>query len=261
MEIITDLTKLHNVSEQLILFTDQGLDKKESEEIMSKLKETFEENPNVKALAAPQIGINKRIFGIKYADDTIKFFINPVITKKGEAAPTFDYCASMPGKEILILRPAEITAVYTNNEFQYEENKFLKGVSAVFDQMVQLLDGITPDELGLVSDTATDSPFEDLTPEERAEAFEILKKYIKVKTDAKLKEVQAQIEENPELDKQFRQLKFTEDVINGRTLVVDDTKGPNRAHRRQAKKMSKQLAKIKNMAENEVKEEKEGAVQ
>jgi peptide deformylase len=39
------------------------------------------ENANILALAAPQIGHKVRIFGIRF-NDTIKVFINPVITKK-----------------------------------------------------------------------------------------------------------------------------------------------------------------------------------
>jgi len=59
-----------------------------------------------------------------------------------------------PGKEFVIGRPEEITVVYYNEDFKYEDNKLMGYAAALFDQQYQLLEGVLPDELGLMSDIA-----------------------------------------------------------------------------------------------------------
>ena len=49
----------------------------------------------------------------------------------------------MPGQEILITRPEEITIVYYNDEFKYEENKLLGAAARLFDQSAQLLESLS----------------------------------------------------------------------------------------------------------------------
>lgn len=215
MEIITELEKLQNAAEPLEFLTDKGVEKDEGLEIISKLKAFLEENKTVVNIAAPQIGINKRIFCIRF-QDTIKTFINPIITKKAKYVIQPESFASMPGKEILITRPEEITVVYYTDEFKYEENKLLGIAARVFEQSCQLLDGVTPDHLGLVSDIEEDGTLWDLTDEEMAQVKEIYKQYI----EAKLKGTEQFLKDNPELEKDYNQLKFTEKVINGDAAFV-----------------------------------------
>ena len=135
----------------------------------------------------------------------------------------------MPGKEILITRPEEITVVYYTENFKYEENKLLGAAARLFDQHCQLLDGILPSDLGLVSDVELDGSLADLTEEEIKQVTEIYKQYINVKTKA----LQKEITENPELEKQYNSLKFTEKVINGEAAIVSgEGKEQEQAHRR-----------------------------
>ena len=180
--------------------------------------------------------INKRIFCIRF-EDVIKTFINPIVTKKADFKVAPETCVSMPGKEILIARPEDITIVYYTDEFKYEENKLLGGAARIFDQQANLLDGATPDELGLVSDVATDGSLFDLTEDEIKEVLDFYKKFIKAKSDA----LQNAINTDAELAEQYKKLKFTEDVINGKTLVIKDEPRKNRAQRRAAAKQMKKL--------------------
>ena len=90
-------------------------------------------NPDILALAAPQIGINKRIFCLRF-NDQIKVFINPIITKKKGLTIAVETCCSMPGKEIVIGRPEEVTVVYYNEEFKYEDNKLLGAAASLLRQ-------------------------------------------------------------------------------------------------------------------------------
>ena len=118
-KIIIDLEKLAQPAEPLTFLSEQGADTAEGTEIINKIKAAMELHKDLLALAAPQIGINKRIFCLRF-NDQIKAFINPIITKKKGLKIVVETCASMPGKEIVIGRPEEITVVYYNCEFNYE---------------------------------------------------------------------------------------------------------------------------------------------
>jgi peptide deformylase len=214
-EIITDIQKLNSIATPLKFLTEQGVEKEEGTSIISQIKEVMEADKTILALSAPQIGINSRIFCIRF-NDTIKTFINPIVTKKDKYDIKPESFISMPGKEILITRPEELTVVYYTEEFKYEENKLLGAAARLFDQHCQLLDGILPSELGLVSDVETDGSLADLSEDEIAQVTEIYKKFISLKTEA----LQKEIKENPELEKQYNSLRFTEKVINGEAAVV-----------------------------------------
>lgn len=245
-EIITDLSLLESPSEPLQFLTDIGVNKEEGDSIIADLKEVFDANPAVYALAAPQIGINKRIFGIRF-NDQIKFFINPIITKKSGLVIAPETFCSMPNKEILIGRPSEISVVYYTDAYKYEDNKLLDEAARIFDQMAQVLDGVLPSELGLVSDIVEDGPLADLSEEEIIEIKDYWKTYVKTK----LEKLQQEIEKDEELEKQYKSLLFSESVINGRTTVYDDSaenaasnlNSLNRAQRRAIQKASKHKKK------------------
>lgn len=146
----------------------------------------------------------------------------------------------MPNKEIFTSRPEEISAVYYTEDFKYEDNKLLGLAARLFDQQCQLLDGVTPDELGLVSDIKEDGPLADLTEDEWKELVEIYKQFVKVKSDS----LESAIQEDEASAKQYKSLKFTESVVNGRAAIVDqgeDGVKRNRAQRRADAKLVKKL--------------------
>lgn len=245
MELITDLSKLQAAAEPLEFLTNTGIDKAEGEKIIKKLKKHLKDNNTEVAVAAPQLGIGKRIFCIKF-QDTIKTFINPIITKKSKYNIQPESFSSMPGKEILISRPEELTVVYYTDEFKYEENKLLGIAARVFEQNCQLLDGITPDVLGVVSDIEEDGSLWDLDDEELAQIKEMYKQIIAARTEA----MKAQVKADPELDKKYTELAFTEKVINGEANIV----GRNISKKGQATaalsiKRSSQQAHLRNRAE------------
>jgi hypothetical protein len=180
------------------------------------------------ALSAPQIGINKRIFCLRFKDQ-IKTFINPIITKKKGLNIVIETCASMPGKEIVIGRPEEVTVVYYNDEFNYEDNKLLGISASLFDQQAQLLDGVLPSELGLVSDLEEDGKIEE------ADLAEIISFYKDTFLPNRLASLKAAIEADEETNKDFKQLRFTESVINGRIAVIEpEEEAAKRAHAKKA---------------------------
>lgn len=214
-KIITNVEELTKAALPLRFLTEAGPDKEEGTTIINSIKEAMEADKTILALSAPQIGIDSRIFCIRF-NDTIKTFINPIVTKKANYVVKPETFISMPGKEILITRPEELTVVYYTDEFKYEENKLLGAAARLFDQHCQLLDGVLPSELGLVSDVETDGSLADLSEEEIAQVIEMYKQFIKAKTAG----LQKQIEEDEEVKKQYNALKFTEKVINGDAFVI-----------------------------------------
>ena len=243
MEIIKNLELLRQVSEPLKFISTEGLDKTEGNEIINQLQKVMIKDKTVLALAAPQIGFNKRIFCIRFEDD-IKVFIDPIITKKANYKIAPETFSSMPGKEILISRPEEITVVYYTSEYKYEENKLLGAAARLFDQQIQLLDGVLPDELGLISDVATDGSLADLSESEIDELIVLYKNYVQVKLNA----LQNKIKDNPELSADYQKLAFTEKVINGQALVITD-ESDLQSIRRKAK--TKAALKIKKVDDQE----------
>lgn len=212
--IIVDLEQLRQAAEPLTFLTESGAKTEEGKEIIAKLTEVMEANPDIPALAAPQIGINKRIFCLRFSDQ-LKFFINPIITKKKGLTIALETCASMPKKEIVVGRPEEITVVYYNANFDYEDNKLIGIAAGLFDQQAQVLDGVFPDELGLVSDIEADGKITEDDLEE------IIKFYKDTFLPARLEMLNTAISSDEDTAKDFRALKFTEGVINGRITVVE----------------------------------------
>lgn len=239
-KIIIDTTKLNQPAEPLTFLTEAGAETTEGKEIISKLKEIMSENTDILALAAPQIGINKRIFCLRF-DDQIKTFINPIITKKKGLTIVIETCSSMPGKEIVIGRPEEITVVYYNEDFNYEDNKLLGVAASLFDQQAQILDGVLPNELGMVSDIEQDGKIEE------NDLPEIISFYKDTFLPSKLDSLKSLIDLDEEASKDFKQLKFTEDVINGRTAILEPETTSNK--RAKAKKAANKTILQLNKAE------------
>lgn len=212
--IIFELEKLTQPSEPLTFLTDAGAETEEGLGIIAKIKEVLDANPDMLALAAPQIGINKRIFCLRF-NDQIKSFINPIITKKKGLNIIIETCTSMPGKEIVIGRPEEITVVYYNEDFKYEDNKLIGVAASLFDQQAQILDGVLPNELGLVSDIELDGKIEE------TDLTDIIPFYKDTFLPSRLASLNKAIESDEEIAKDYKHLKFTEGVINGRIAVVE----------------------------------------
>jgi len=244
-EIITNISSLNKPAKNLEFITETGIDKTEGEKIVSELKEVLAANTGVIAISAPQIGIDARIVCIRF-NDIIKTFINPIVTKKDKYSIGPETCSSMPGKEIITSRPEDITVVYYTDEFVYEDNKLVGPAARLFEQQLQLLDGVTPADVGLVSDIEEDGPVSALSEEEFKQVVDIYTKFV----DAKKKALEASLEQDEELNKQYRQMKFAENVINGRTVVIDpESDAKNKKAKQMAEKSIFMAGKAAKMAQ------------
>ena len=273
-KIITELSQLSKPCEKVSLADEHGVTLNEAKEIVKEITEVMEANKDISALSAPQIGINKRVICIRFSDG-IKAFINPIYRKKIGERISLETCASMPGKEIAIIRPTEIEVSYYNNEVKPEDNKYLDVAAAVFEQQYFILDGILPgfgynilssekevsyDDIpvivaaestgdGVIIDTSKE---DHLTNEELPQIADILTKYRNTFSMI----VDNIVNSNSESDeaKLCKYLRTTDKVISGEIKILENPFDENnkknhvklnRPQRRAMKKQIRQLAKKK----------------
>ena len=131
---------LRVISEEVVF------DKKEMTELYKDMCDAMWEADGI-GLAAPQIGINKRVIIVdetteehgKYAH----LMVNPKITWKSEEKVLFDEgCLSVPDQNGEVLRPKEIKITFQNKEGKYKKWK-LDGIAArVVQHEIDHLEGI-----------------------------------------------------------------------------------------------------------------------
>jgi len=253
MTDILELDKIEGVAETVKAVGCTDEEREAIKADVEKVKEALAGNDKALGLAAPQIGINKQIIAIKF-NDSIKVFINPIIKKKQGGAIKPETCLSLPGKEILIGRPEDLTIVYYTEELKYEDNKLLGPAARIFEQLTQILQGTLtaaynvqnlpeaivetfkkignmPTAYGLVSDVEKDGSFADLNQEDLKEILDLYGRYNK----AVIENVENTIlyMNDEELTKRYKQFLFTEKALNGGVEVVNDELDRKAAAQRQ----------------------------
>ena len=148
LKIINDKTKLQERSEEIDLTNEKDLNRASS--IVADLKDTLRTNNNLVALAAPQLGHKDRIFCIKFANGDIRAFINPLIFANKDVHLSRETQIGLDNKEYIVPRSTEVHAAYQTPLGKKEVNAFKGVVSEVFQQMVNLLDGILLEDFGLI---------------------------------------------------------------------------------------------------------------
>lgn len=93
-------------------------------------------------LAAPQIGISKRLF-VMYVDGTVFHCFNPEIIESSQELLTFkEGCLSFPDEFIDITRPKNIRVRYQDHEGTWIEKSFEGIASVCFQHELDHLNGI-----------------------------------------------------------------------------------------------------------------------
>ena len=213
MEYITSIEELVQSSIEI----DIKKDNKKMREIITELKYRIGKD-NLTALSAPQIGEKYRIFCIKFtekkgkkASETIKTFINPIVTGiKGIVVDReADIC--IPNKQFIIVRNNELSLLYQNPLGNNLSQKFSGKSSAVVQLMMDHLDGILLTDLGL----EIDEKFDEASEEEKNELIEAYLNSL----DVYKKQVDEEIENNKELKSMQDAVKFIQSVRNGETKL------------------------------------------
>ena len=145
---MTSPKKIRTIGDRCLRVTSEEVvfDKKEMAELYKDMCDAMWEADGI-GLAAPQIGINKRVIIVdetteehgKYAH----LMVNPKITWKSEEKVLFDEgCLSVPDQNGEVLRPKEIKITFQNKEGKYKKWK-LDGIAArVVQHEIDHLEGI-----------------------------------------------------------------------------------------------------------------------
>jgi len=93
-------------------------------------------------LAAPQVGINKRLIVLE-VDGKEYIFVNPIITKKSTEVQSSEGCLSLPGINVTVCRFTKIDLEAQDLDGKKIEMKNIEGILAIVIQHeTDHLDGI-----------------------------------------------------------------------------------------------------------------------
>ena len=205
-DIITDELQLSERAVEIDVRTQAT----EMREIIKALKDTMREK-GLSSLSAPAIGYNRRIFCIDFKDSEIKTFINPIIAQAKGMQLSIEKCVCIPDKEFMRPRNNDLMIIYQRPTGQIE-NRQIVGMSAiVFQHELDHLDGLLLSDVGI----EIDEDFHNATEEEQQE---IINAYLDA-LDIKKKEIDTEINTNPELKQLSDGINFMESVYKGETKI------------------------------------------
>ena len=205
-DIITDELQLSERAVEIDVRTQAT----EMREIIKALKDTMREK-GLSSLSAPAIGYNRRIFCIDFKDSEIKTFINPIIAQAKGMQLSIEKCVCIPDKEFMRPRNNDLMIIYQRPTGQIE-NRQIVGMSAiVFQHELDHLDGLLLSDVGI----EIDEDFHNATEEEQQE---VINAYLDA-LDIKKKEINTEIETNPELKQLSDGIDFMESVYKGETKI------------------------------------------
>ena len=116
MEIVTNKSKLKKPTKPVSEGEDiAGI----VDEMLSVLKGRM-----IVGIAANQLGFDKQIFAINMAGRSVIVMVNPVVTKEKGHQLRREVCLSVPGQQVLIRRPMQITVQGWNQYFKRVKYRF-----------------------------------------------------------------------------------------------------------------------------------------
>lgn len=229
--IITDFDKLKDRAGEINIKENA----EEVSRVLVNLRDTVIKN-NLVGLSAPQIGKNLRIVAMNF-DGDIRLFINPMITKFDGLHASIEKDPSLPNREFIVPRYDRVLVTYQTPIGRPETNQFEGVASEVIQQLIQTLDCIYLDDLGL-------EIFDDFKQASKEEQDEVINYYMN-HLKSQLDEVNKDIESNEELAKTSKAIEFMTKVQTGEIEQERPTIPMNREQRRTMNKLAKKLAKKK----------------
>ncbi len=172
---------------------------------------------NVGALAAPQIGYPYRIFCVMYKTKKktdIKAYINPVIKTIGGFILIRQRCESIPGKEFIHPRYTKIGLSFLDIDKESKGFDFVGQTAFAMEQMMDILDGVFIDEIGLEIDHLFDE-----APE--AEKNQLLAAYMNQLQQYRV-QLNKEIDSNPDLKQLKDAVNYMQAVKEGKIQVEKD---------------------------------------
>lgn len=108
--------------------------------LLDDMKETLENAGGV-GLAAPQVGILRRVVVVEVADGEMIELVNPVIVDQSGEQEGLEGCLSVPGKWGYVARPNYVTVRAQNRDGQFFEASGEEVVARCFCHELEHLDG------------------------------------------------------------------------------------------------------------------------
>lgn len=209
MDIITDLDKLDERCDEV----DTIKEAKEVRETVLALKNEIRSR-GLKALSAPLIGNNKRIFVVNFSGD-LRSFVNPIITRAEGIVLSREKCEALPGKEFIRIRNTSVDVTYQTPIGKIESRRFVGLAATTVQHEIDHLDGILLSDIGL----EVDSNFDDIPDEERRKIIDMYLDSI----DLRAKDARKMIDEDPELQQAEKAIEFMTKVQTGEVTLSNDT--------------------------------------
>lgn len=213
-KIITDIEKLSERADEIDVRKEGEL----ARSIVLDLKDILRSKKDIVALSAPQIGISKRIFVIKFNNE-LKSFINPIISGTKGLELSREKCSSIPKKQYILPRHNEIEVVYQTPLGKVESRKLIGLAAKVFQHQMNHLDGLLISDIGF----EVDKDFDKATEEERQE---VIQAYLE-SLDIRQKEVEKEISENEDLKKMSDAVEFIGKLQKGEIEIQPIEKKSN----------------------------------
>ena len=201
-EIVKDIDILSQRSDEVDI-------RKQNELIRSaivSLKEIIRDK-NLTYLTAPQINIPIRVFVINF-NGSLRSFINPIISQTKGFQLSREKCNSLDN-EYIRPRSNNITVMYQTPLGKIESRQMLGQAAIVFQHAVDHLDGLLLSDVGL----EVTEEYDKASDEER---INLINDYLD-SLDIKRKELEKEIEEDPELKQLSDAIDFIESVQKGET--------------------------------------------
>ena len=227
LKIETNREKLSDRSEEVDLSNKEVLDN--ISHLVADIKDTLRVHDNMIALSAPQLGSKVRVFCIKFADNDIRTFVNPIITKIEGKYLSIEPCVTLDNKEFMVQRPERILLGYQTPTGQFKSDiEFKSPVSGIIDQMIDTLDGILffkYEQQGI----EIDDEYYKASPEEKEELH---KWYKEEYLPRKLDELKA-LGDDPEIKKMTDAVSFMTKLANNEISLSKVTVNKDKLPKRQ----------------------------
>ncbi|MCL2096127.1 MAG: peptide deformylase [Oscillospiraceae bacterium] len=134
--------------------------------LLDDMRETLKNAGGV-GLAAPQVGVLRRVVIIEIEDGGLIEMINPEIIYSGGEQEEVEGCLSSPGKFAILIRPESVKVAYLDRNGEKQEKEGTELLARAFCHEIDHLDGV------LCFDNAkrilTQEEYDELNREEEAD--------------------------------------------------------------------------------------------
>ena len=147
MKIVLSNEALRTRAFEVDMSTKEG--KETAHRIINEVKDELNKHGDLPGACAPQIGEDARIVCLKFSNGDVRTLINPVITFSEGTKMSREKTWLRGDREYIIPRSETIQVIYQTPTGKTEENAFTGFASCVLQNMIDLINGVLLDDVGL----------------------------------------------------------------------------------------------------------------